>query len=69
MTECGLAGPTDRVDVRINELGEREPVITYPSGERAGIYRFQSGVLVSVERVPDAVLAKPARPTRRDRAG
>jgi hypothetical protein len=72
MTECDLvrlAGPTDRIDIRANERGEREAVITYPAGERAGIYRFQSGVLVSVERVPDAAPAKPARPARRNRAG
>lgn len=68
MTECDLvrlAGPTDRIAIRSNERGEREAVLTYPAGDHAGIYRFQSGVLVSVERVPAAPPARPARPARR----
>jgi hypothetical protein len=63
MTECDLirlAGPTDQVAVSKNERGERMVVITYPQGERAGIYRFVSGLLVSVDRVPE-----PPGPARR----
>jgi hypothetical protein len=65
MTECDLvrlAGPAERVEIGANERGQRTAVITYPQGERAGIYRFLSGVLVSVERAPEP--AKPQRPQR-----
>jgi hypothetical protein len=65
MTECDLvrlAGPGDRVEIGANERGQRTAVITYTQGERAGIYRFTSGVLVSVERPPEP--SKPQRPQR-----
>ena len=65
MTECDLvrvAGPADRVEIGANERGQRTAVITYPQGERAGIYRFVSGLLVSVERSPEQ--PKPQRPQR-----
>jgi hypothetical protein len=65
MTECDLvrlAGPAERVEIGANERGQRTAVITYPQGERAGVYRFLSGVLVSVERPPEP--AKPQRPQR-----
>ena len=65
MTECELvrlAGPADRVEISANERGQRTAVITYPQGERAGIYRFVSGLLVSVERSPEP--PKPQRPQR-----
>ena len=61
MTECELvrlAGPTDRIEIGTNERGQRTAVINYPQGERAGVYRFTSGVLVSVERSPEP----PKRP-------
>jgi hypothetical protein len=68
MTECDLvriAGPTNQIDVGTNERGERTAVLTYPQGERAGIYRFASGLLVSIEGLPQAAAppkrAKPAR--------
>ena len=65
MTECDLvrlAGPADRIEIGANERGQRTAVMTYPQGERAGIYRFTSGVLVSVERPPEP--PKPQRPQR-----
>src|SRR5687767_13577189 len=54
MTECDLvriAGPTDQISIATNERGERVVVLTYPQGERAGIYRFASGLLVTIEQV------------------
>src|SRR5690606_28093824 len=63
MTECELiniAGHTDQIEIGANERGERNTVITYMEGERAGIYRFTSGLLVAIERVPE-----PERPQRR----
>ncbi len=65
MSECQLihlAGPTNMIDIGTNERGERTVVITYPAGERAGIYRFTSGALVSIEGVPP-----PAKPPPRKR--
>ena len=71
MTECELvrlAGPTDRIEIAANERGQRTAVITYPQGERAGVYRFTAGVLVSVERSPEPPKrAGPQRPASRNR--
>lgn len=53
MTECELiriAGPAGQVDIGASENGKRSTVITYPQGERAGVYRFSSGLLVSIDR-------------------
>ena len=66
MSECQLvqlAGPTHQIDIGTNERGERTAVITYPTGDRAGIYRFTSGVLVSIEATPAA--PKPSKPAHR----
>lgn len=63
MTECELvhiAGPTSQVVIGANERGERTAVITYPQGERAGIYRFTAGLLTAIDRAPE-----PERPQRR----
>lgn len=63
MTECELiriAGPTERIQIGANERGERSTTITYGEGERAGVYRFASGLLVSIEKAPE-----PERPQRR----
>src|SRR5262245_23787697 len=41
MRECDLvrlAGPAERIEIGANERGQRTVVITYPQGERAGIY-------------------------------
>ena len=65
MTECDLvrlAGPTDQIAIT-NERGERVTTITYPQGERAGIYRFNSGLLVSIEGTPEP--PKAQRPQKR----
>jgi hypothetical protein len=66
MTECDLirvAGPTNEIAIGANERGERTAVLTYPQGERAGIYRFASGLLVTIERLPEA--AAPQRAPRK----
>lgn len=68
MTECDLiraAGATDQITVSMNERGERIAVITYPQGEHAGIYRFGSGLLVSIERAPEPAGARRAQPQPR----
>jgi hypothetical protein len=66
MTECDLvrvAGPTDQVAISTDTRGERAVTVTYPTGERAGIYRFSSGLLVSIDRVAEP--ERPQRPQRR----
>jgi hypothetical protein len=70
MSECEVierAGPPANMDIGANRRGERTAVMTYLQGERAGVYRFVSGRLTSIERVaqPDA----PARPAKKPRAG
>ena len=66
MTECqvvGIAGYTERVEVSANERGERMVTLTYPGGDRPGIYHFRGGRLVSMERV-----AEPPQPKKPQRA-
>jgi hypothetical protein len=66
MTECDVvhvAGPTTQIQISTNERGERSVVMTYPEGDHAGIYRFTSGILASVDEVPAP--PKPAKPVRR----
>ncbi len=66
VTECDvvrIAGYTDRVEIAANERGQRTVVLTYAQGPRAGIYRFVSGRLASIERGPEP--PAPAKPTTR----
>jgi hypothetical protein len=68
MSECDVierAGSPANMDIGASPRGERTAVMTYLQGERAGIYRFESGRLKSVERVaqPEA----PARPAKKPR--
>lgn len=71
MTECDVirrAGPAERVELAANERGERTAVLTYTAGTYAGIYRFVSGRLKIVQRLPETAAAKPEkgkRPPRR----
>ncbi len=68
MTECEvvrIAGTTDRVEIGANERGQRSVVLTYPGGERPGIYRFVGGRLSAMERVAEPPAPKkPARPAK-----
>lgn len=64
MTECQVVqtlGAPQSVDIATNERGERAVTIAFGGGERAGLYRFVRGRLVSVERAPGA---EPQRPTK-----
>ena len=68
MTECEVVralGHTDRVEIATNERGQRSVTLTYLNGDRPGIYRFESGQLVSLERAGDAPAAKPAKPKQK----
>ena len=68
MTECDVvkrAGPPERVEIGANERSERTAVLTYIRGARPGIYNFNSGRLVTMERAPEpAAPARPARPSK-----
>ncbi|MBI3436601.1 MAG: hypothetical protein HY056_16245 [Proteobacteria bacterium] len=75
MSECEVAralGTAQRVDIGANERGERTAAMTYMAADRAGIYQFVGGRLVSMERGPEPAPPpkgekKPARkkPARR----
>ena len=71
MSECEVvrrAGSPENLNVATDQHGERSVLLTYMRGTWPGIYRFNSGRLVSIERVaePEAVkpkrTAKPAKP-------
>ena len=53
MSECDVvfrAGAPNAVQIGKNPNGERTAVLTFNSGPRAGIYHFQGGALMEVER-------------------
>jgi hypothetical protein len=55
MTECDVvrrAGLAEKVDLGANERGERALVLTFARGPWPGIYRFASGRLYAIERLP-----------------
>lgn len=65
MTECQVVqtlGAPQSVDIATNEQGERAVTIAFVGGERAGLYRFVRGRLVSIERAPGAEPQRPAKP-------
>jgi hypothetical protein len=71
MTECEVAralGPPASTEVGANEGGQRSVVMTYTGGERAAIYRFAAGRLVSIERGPETAAPKPDKKTGRKAA-
>jgi hypothetical protein len=48
MSECEVvkrASPADRIDIAVNDRGERAVTLTYADAIRPGIYRFRSGRL------------------------
>jgi len=78
MTECEVvyrAGAPANVQIGANPNGERSVVLTYNSGPRPGIYRFEAGRLMTMDRVevaepkpgpkakkPKIAKKKPVRP-------
>jgi hypothetical protein len=68
MTECdlvGAAGAPEDTQIGANEHGDRAVTLEYKAGVHAGIYRFVSGRLVSVERVEGAPTAPAQKPPAR----
>lgn len=68
MAECQVvrvAGPIEKFEFGTNERQERTLLLTYTQGQHAGIYRFVSGRLVTIERAPaPPPPPKPVRPQR-----
>ncbi len=67
MTECDVVkrtGVPDKTDIAANQRGERSVTLTVTRGPWPGVYRFDSGRLVSIERAgsPPAS-AKGQKPT------
>ena len=68
MTECdlvGAAGAPQDIQIGANERGDRAVTLEYKAGVHAGIYRFVSGRLVSVERVEGAPETPAQKPPAR----
>jgi hypothetical protein len=70
MTECQVvyrAGAPSSVQIGSNPNGDRTAVISYESGPRPGIYRFERGRLMGMDRVdvpvPTAKVAKRKKKT------
>ena len=63
MSECDViqrAGAPANIQIGANQRGERTAVLTY-GGDRAGLYRFVSGRLVSIERAGETEPEKTAK--------
>jgi hypothetical protein len=57
-TECDVVrgiGAPDSVNLSNNARGDRVAVVNFSHGQRAGIYTFTSGRLISIERGPEPV--------------
>lgn len=70
MTECQVVqalGAPEATDIVRNEQGDRTVTLTYLRSERAGLYRFVRGRLVSIERAPGAE-PSPEKQAPRNRA-
>lgn len=67
MTECEVvsrAGPPNSVQLGRNPNGDRTAVLSYQSGPRPGIYHFERGRLMQMDRVevaPPPPQKKPAK--------
>lgn len=54
MNECDVvsrAGPPSQVQLGKNPNGDRTAVLTFSGGPRSGIYRFERGYLMTMDRV------------------
>ena len=75
MTECDVVkrtGVAEKVDIGTNARGERAVTMTVTRGPWPGIYRFDSGRLVSVERSgspPAPAKGQKASPAQKKPAG
>jgi hypothetical protein len=71
-TECDVVrgiGAPDSVNLSSNPRGERQAVVTWSHGPRAGIYTFTAGRLSSIDQVPQPdAPARPAKPRAKKKA-
>lgn len=68
MSECDVvyrAGAPSSVQLGQNPNGDRTAVLTFDSGPRAGIYRFERGRLAEMDRVAQAPPPEPSPKTAR----
>ncbi len=68
MTECDVvhrAGTPSSVRLGTNANGDRTAVLTYDSGPRPGIYRFERGRLMDMDRVATAANASEPKVEKR----
>ena len=66
MSECDVvyrAGSPSAVQLGKNPNGDRTAVLTYNSGPRPGIYRFERGSLMEMDRVAEP--APPPQPSKK----
>lgn len=64
-TECDVVrgiGAPDNFSFSNNARGDRVAVVSFSRGARAGIYTFTGGRLTSIERGPEPVEPKTAKP-------
>src|SRR5580704_8462192 len=69
MTECEVvtrAGPPNSVQLGRNPSGDRTAILSYQSGPRPGVYHFERGRLMQMDRVevappPPQAKKKPAK--------
>lgn len=69
MTECAVvwrAGAPSSVQFGTNPNGVRTAVLTYDGGPRPGIYRFEGGRLMDMDRVAAAAQTEEPKIARRD---
>lgn len=68
MTECAIVqalGTPEKIEIGVNERGDRAVTLLYSQGERPGLYRFTAGQLTLIERVePPPPPPKPAKPQK-----
>jgi hypothetical protein len=73
MSECdvvGRAGPPNNIQIGKAVNGDRTAVLSYNSGPRPGIYHFERGRLMQMDRVdlppppPQVAKKKPAKPKK-----
>jgi hypothetical protein len=67
MTECEVvrrAGPVEKFEFGSGSRGDRLLVLTYLQGPHPGIYRFNGGRLVAIERAPTPSPAEAPPPKR-----
>jgi hypothetical protein len=71
-TECDVVrgiGAPDNVNLSGNARGERQAIVTWSRGPRAGIYTFAAGRLTSIERGPTPIAPpKVAKPKAKKKA-